>query len=408
MFGNCNNCGVQQLIFNPVQMENVSFMEWQREKTCDPPVQLPTNTLIKAEPGTTVSERKKAPSYITKRNRNAESLEMFKNNFAGETRKFLAHKLKISHQARMIRKQKSSLLPNQCLIVCDWSQNAHGKYHSQVQSMHWGQSQPQISLHTGVIYRANKPLKSFCTVSDCPRHDAAAIYAHLEPVLEMITSEDESIDEVIFCTDGPTAQYRSAKNFDLLLKTAPKFGFTKVQWIFSEAGHGKSPADAVGGTVKRTADEKVVQGSDILKAADFLWSDTVIWKCEIKPEDVARMDDLIQKPLLPLPNTMALKQVLIDFSTEKIQLRTLACCDCEITVHCDHFNAELPAISFDFFRRVPKSRKPKEPVQHFNVAHLAQVNIGDVKLENKEKAARPRKVQIVKSNSTQKKKSQKK
>ena len=46
--------------------------------------------------------------------------------------------------------------------------------------------------------------------------------------------------------------------------------FSWAGWNFFAAGHGKGIPDAVGGTLKRTADRKVMEGCDILSSGDFI------------------------------------------------------------------------------------------------------------------------------------------
>lgn len=42
-----------------------------------------------------------------------------------------------------------------------------------------------------------------------------------------------------------------------------EYEFRHVKWNYTEAGHGKGPADGVGGAIKRTADDLVNAGNDI-------------------------------------------------------------------------------------------------------------------------------------------------
>jgi len=61
------------------------------------------------------------------------------------------------------------------------------KYSDEIQSMHFGSSLRQISLHTGVIYKDSDTVVLFCTASDNLKHGPAAIWPHMDPVLEHIT-----------------------------------------------------------------------------------------------------------------------------------------------------------------------------------------------------------------------------
>ena len=47
-------------------------------------------------------------------------------------------------------------------------------------------------------------------------------------------------------------------------------GIDRYEWLYSEAGHGKGPADGIGATVKRMADTHVARGRNIDSAKDML------------------------------------------------------------------------------------------------------------------------------------------
>ena len=53
----------------------------------------------------------------------------------------------------------------------------------------------------------------------------------------------------MICSDSPTAQYRNSKNVFLMKQLCEEFGIS-IRLLFTEAGHGKSPCDGVGGNTK--------------------------------------------------------------------------------------------------------------------------------------------------------------
>lgn len=104
-----------------------------------------------------------------------------------------------------------------------------------IQSVHFGGSHQQATLHTGVLYTAEdqSPL-AFCSISPSRRHDPTAIWAHLDPVLGMIRQT-----------------YLEVK---------------KLNWNYFEAGHGKGAPDGVGGELKRSEDRAIKHRGDIFNA----------------------------------------------------------------------------------------------------------------------------------------------
>ena len=88
------------------------------------------------------------------------------------------HLFNIKHQYRAIRSLKENLSEHDIILHVDFSENYKCKYDSEIQSMHFGASQRQISLHTGMLYTKQKT-NGFCSISDCLQHGPAGIWAHL-------------------------------------------------------------------------------------------------------------------------------------------------------------------------------------------------------------------------------------
>lgn len=105
---------------------------------------------------------------------------------------YMHHCGNITGQYNHIKQLKENLTTEECIVHSDFSENYNTKYASEIQSFHFGSSRQQITLNTSVIYYLkNGKLckKSFCTLSECLRHDAAAIWEHLMPILRFLESE---------------------------------------------------------------------------------------------------------------------------------------------------------------------------------------------------------------------------
>ncbi|XP_052778140.1 uncharacterized protein LOC128215498 [Mya arenaria] len=208
------------------------------------------------------------------------------------------------------------------------------KYGKEIQSMHFGASQRQISIHTGVAYLQGTAT-AFSTISDCLKHSPPAIWAHLNPVLQHMKTKS-SVDSVHFVSDGPTTQYRSRSNFFLFSIEIIDMGFKYSTWNFLEAGHGKGAPDGVGATIKRHADQLVnSKGMDVMCAADLmdgLKDTTSKLMFEIKEEAVANYERQIANVTIPaVPETMKMHQATV-VNRGLISSRPLSCfCfkDCE-------------------------------------------------------------------------------
>jgi hypothetical protein len=103
------------------------------------------------------------------------------------------------------RDLKSSLKENEVLLHIDLAENYLSKMSKEIQSMHFGASKSQITLHTGVYYvKQQSNPTSFCTVSDSLNHSLAGIWAYLGPVLDEIQRHFPQIDTIHFFSDGPS------------------------------------------------------------------------------------------------------------------------------------------------------------------------------------------------------------
>jgi len=189
------------------------------------------------------------------------------------------HVFNIRHRYMQYRKLRSKLDDTSCLIHIDFSENYLCRYHSEIQSAHFGASDKQTTLHTGVLYIGQKDSKGCtigqlyivywskgCTISDSRLHEPAAIWAFMEPVFKQLRSAFPGVVNVHMFSDGPTTQYRQRKNFFLFCTKFFEYGFQCGTWNFFEASHGKGAADGVGGVLKRTADRLVKQGADLPSA----------------------------------------------------------------------------------------------------------------------------------------------
>ncbi|CAH0407069.1 unnamed protein product [Chilo suppressalis] len=257
--------------------------------------------------------------------------------------RYLKHSLNVIVQYKNIDALKKSLTPKEVLIHMDFSENYNTKFHEEVQSRHFGSSPEQITLHTSVSYLIEPEtglLKTYsmCTVSDCCRHDAEAIWAHVIPILEHV-KDVTHIDTVHFLTDSPSSQYRNRKIFYIISQLQQQFPELKaVSWNYLESGHGKGAPDGIGAVIKRTADSTVRFGNDLGTLQDF-WN---ILKLKIKNVELRMItyedieDKKIPKTVKMFKGTMQVHQVLWSSSSLSMTFRKLSCFFCPNGCICTH------------------------------------------------------------------------
>lgn len=245
--------------------------------------------------------------------------------FTAECPKFMQHLVNISHQYLFIQDLKKNLKPGELLLHVDFSENYVCKYFREIQSVFYGSSKKQLTLHTGVLYYkkgSETEQECFCTLSECRRHDAPAIMAHLEKALEYSEEFVPRITNLYVLSDSPTNQYRNRSIFFFMQNELINYCENSLNWNYSEAGHGKGAPDGVGGTLKRTADQIVARGKDISNFEEFfetLTKNTNIKLMTVDEKSIAKFEktlpDITAYPAFP--GTIKVHQVLCDFKNGK-------------------------------------------------------------------------------------------
>ena len=180
------------------------------------------------------------------------------------------HVYNIRHQYQIYRKLRDNMAETECILHIDFAENYMGKYSSEIQSVHFGGSHKQVTLHTGVLYvPSDLKAQPFCTISDCMDHSPYAIWAYLHPVLKELKHNFSQVKVVHFFSDSPSTQYRQKKMFYLFCTKLYELGFSYGTWNYFESGHGKGAPDGVGGALKRCADNLVANGTDVPDASSF-------------------------------------------------------------------------------------------------------------------------------------------
>ena len=301
MYGTCGNCKDNRLppISHEADCREVTYSQWVTKE----------KEFTKRSEGE--QETRKAKVTV-KESREITIGELYLKFETDLKPRFTTHTFNIGHQYRTLRSLKEQMSADEVTVHVDFSENYTCRYGAEIQSVHFGGSHRQASLHTGVYY-TTKGTKSFCSISDCTRHDPAGIWAHLQPVLRDIRASDANITTVHFVSDGPTTQYRNKSNFYLASVIPRKLGYAHVTWNFLEASHGKGAADGIGGAVKRQADRFVAEGNDIPDAAAMyrvlLQRTTKVQLYMIEEEEFDAFDTQIPPNLCSVYGTMQIHQV---------------------------------------------------------------------------------------------------
>lgn len=282
---------------------------------------------------------------LTTKKKKITTTQELAEEFNSQLPVYMKHVYDTSHQFQFLAKLKKNLKRSEVHVVMDFSENYKCKYASEIQSVHFGASKKQISMHTGAYYYRTKDGElecvSFCSVSENLRHDASAVWAHLKPVLKHIQDKLPHVKVLHFQSDGPSTQYKNKSNFYLLRHYCKELNLSLGSYTFTTPGHGKSCTDGTRGTVKCLCDRYVLQGHDVLSAADMIEvisrAGSKVQMFLITTEDIETVDKVLQK-VDPIPQTKKTFQLIwTDQREDRIFTNTLACLDCLNNPPCQHY-----------------------------------------------------------------------
>ncbi|XP_061892415.1 uncharacterized protein LOC133642309 [Entelurus aequoreus] len=317
-YGDCGECKhTAYPTLKAATMETIQVVQWLVEK---------------------IGEEEKKTITIKKEMQTTEADLI--DNFQDCLFKFRKHLFNIRWQYGAYRQLRESLQANECLIHIDFSENYSCKYHKEIQSVHFGGSHQQATLHTGVLY-TNGQTVPFCSISPSRRHDPPAIWAHMEPVLAMVKTKYPEVERLHFYSDGPATQYKQKGNFYLLSSEPFRQGFKDLSWNFFEASHGKGAPDGIGGTLKRSADRIVRLGEDVPDAFTLFQKlkglESTVQLFFVSEDDVEAKTEV--PALTPIKGTMRMHQV-ISLIPGQIKYRDISC-------FCQRLDGQLDCACFD-------------------------------------------------------------
>ncbi|KAJ8668911.1 hypothetical protein QAD02_000170 [Eretmocerus hayati] len=290
---------------------------------------------------------------------------------------YLQHVYLTTHQYKTLEIIRTSIEEGHVYLVNDFSQNYLLKFETAIQRSHFGASQKQASLHTGAFFYINPLTKeivcvSFCTISECLRHDAVAIWAHLEPIMKLIRVEVPNWNTLHIQSDGPSTQYKNKTNLYLFKENCKELGLEYGSWNFTSPGHGKSTADGIGGNSKGLCDRAVLNGNDVHSVERMVEviNSSKTQKTKAFLITAAEMQEMDSKfsQLLPdkaVPNTTKISQVVWSRSNpDVLNLNSLSCsyCICNKLYEqpCQHFSLRPPTWCFE--GRISSSKTERRQV----------------------------------------------
>ena len=298
MYGECEDCKSRNVTLSNSYdgAQKVTYMQWATED--------------KAKS----NDEESSVAKITVKQTIESSQEELVERFHTHLTKFKRHLFNIGQQYAYYRGLRSCMANDECLIHIDFSGNFSCKYSNEIQSVHFGSSHQQATLHTGVIYvGGTQEPTCFTSISPSKHKSPAAIWEHLKPVLDYVQTTHPEVSVVHMFSDGPCTQYRQKGNFFLFSTELDKRGL-RGTWNFFESSHGKGAPDGVGAALKRSADNLISHGRDIINAYELFKAlsetDTSIKLYFIENEAVEQALQRMPSTIPPVPGTMRIHQVI--------------------------------------------------------------------------------------------------
>ena len=320
-YGECDECGDLEYTFPVDCDDNTTQVEWEQWEN--------VTEIRKIKKGT-VFEENNVP--VMKKKKTSGSKTELKTAFQSQLQTIKRHVYTVRHQSKSIRFLIESLSASECMIHIDFAENFLCKYNTEVQSVHFGASKQQATMHTGVSYIGGMDEHvSFCATSESFEHGPAGIWAYMDPVLDHIREQFPHITTIHFVSDGPTAQYKQRNNFYMCSTITTDKGFQVSTWNLTAAGHGKGAPDGVGGALKRLVDRYIAKGNDISEPRELfkalLDMGTSVMLYYVDSDAVSELQKQVTQYKLPtLTGTMKMHQcVMNSLTVRSVAFRELSC-----------------------------------------------------------------------------------
>jgi len=397
----CPDCGVHLLqkylsshgITSTLMAKKVKWHEWENR------TYRPANTLGKTTKSPSLSKK----VLVDKE----ETIETCIRQLLLCLGSFALHLFNAKYQAEMYNKIKESP-PIGTIVTCeDFAENWRTKYQDEITSVHYCYEQATVFTTTS-SYKCptckETVAESIIFISKDLKHDAYFVQAAHKSLIEHFKLRGLKIDKHIFFSDGCAGQFKGKTSFYQL----SKMPFKHIQERnFFGSKHGKSPCDALGGILKRKAEDFVRCRVGVLRNAEELFNFSkneleIPFNCELgqhKPRVVMFIDSVEhadETKLLGFKGTQSIHQVR-RAGPDSVELRSRSCF-CTVCVgsegECIHSDItgtwqlhKLTSKRKKTRQHKPKDRRTEPGKQHSQKEQECRIELGQ-QLSQKEQEGR--------------------
>jgi hypothetical protein len=181
------------------------------------------------------------------------------------------HKFIQQTQKDYLNNSRENIRDNEAILIIDYAEKYSTDFQNAVQSAYFGSR--SISVLTARAYVGPRAEYSFAIVSDNNTQGKFEVFAALKYIVEQLKSRHEELSHMKIFSDGCGGQFKNKFQFKNILHALSDFGLT-IELAFFPTGHGKSPCDGIGATVKRhvricvlAEDIRVVTASEFVECS---------------------------------------------------------------------------------------------------------------------------------------------
>lgn len=133
---------------------------------------------------------------------------------------------------------------NEVLLHVDFSENYECKLEREIQSMHIGASEKEISLYNCVWYTGKEKVPHcFSAVSDSLDNGPTVVWAIIRPIIDDIQTQKPQLDNFYFFSDGTATQYKKRRIFNFFIKESIKtkiYNLVRTKRLWNNLHHARS------------------------------------------------------------------------------------------------------------------------------------------------------------------------
>lgn len=188
--------------------------------------------------------------------------------FESSFKYFKLHKFIQQTQKNFLNDSRENLKEYEAVLIVDYAEKYSTYFQRSVQSAYFGSR--SISILTARAYVGQLAEYSFAIASDNLKQGKLEVFASLKHIITQLKTRHQNLTHIKLFSDGCGGQFKNKYQFKNLLHTTEDFG-VEIELVFFPTGHGKSPCDGIGATVKRHVRYAVLaEGIRVITASEFV------------------------------------------------------------------------------------------------------------------------------------------